>query len=185
MWSIIQAAGWPIWPLILCSVVALALIVERFISLKTAKVAPAKLVDEAITASRNGVPGPDVVTQLQQHSVLGEVLASGLRLLNANPKASDESIRVTLEASGRQAAAKLDSGSPDKSAWCAMAKRFATDVGYRVCDEALQLFGGYGYIREYPLERYLRDTRVHRILEGANEIMRVVIGRAEAARVRA
>ena len=108
MWSIIQAAGWPIWPLILCSVVALALIVERFISLKTAKVAPAKLVDEAITASRNGVPGPDVVTQLQQHSVLGEVLASGLRLLNANPKASDESIRVTLEAAGRQAAAKLE-----------------------------------------------------------------------------
>ena len=107
MWSIIQAAGWPIWPLILCSVVALALIVERFISLKTAKVAPAKLVDEAITASRNGVPGPDVVTQLQQHSVLGEVLASGLRLLNANPKASDESMRVTLEAAGRQAATKL------------------------------------------------------------------------------
>ena len=77
----------------------------------------------------------------------------------------------------RQAAAKLDSGSPDKSAWCAMAKRFATDVGYRVCDEALQLFGGYGYIREYPLERYLRDTRVHRILEGTNEVMRLIIAR--------
>ena len=77
----------------------------------------------------------------------------------------------------RQAADKLDRGAPDKSAWCAMAKRFATDVGYRVCDEALQLFGGYGYIREYPLERYLRDTRVHRILEGTNEVMRLIIAR--------
>ena len=77
----------------------------------------------------------------------------------------------------RQAAAKLDEGSPDKSAWCAMAKRFATDVGHRICDDALQLFGGYGYIREYPLERYLRDTRVHRILEGTNEVMRLIIAR--------
>jgi biopolymer transport protein ExbB len=108
LWSIIQAAGWPIWPLILCSVLALALIVERFISLKTSKVAPPKLVDEAITASRNGVPNPDVVTQLEQHSVLGEVLASGLRLLATSPRASDETIRVTLEASGRRAAARLE-----------------------------------------------------------------------------
>lgn len=77
----------------------------------------------------------------------------------------------------RQAADKLDRGAPDKSAWCAMAKRYATDVGYRICDEALQLFGGYGYIREYPLERYLRDTRVHRILEGTNEVMRLIIAR--------
>ncbi|MCS3455761.1 alkylation response protein AidB-like acyl-CoA dehydrogenase [Aeromonas sp. BIGb0405] len=77
----------------------------------------------------------------------------------------------------RQAAAKLDENSPDKSAWCAMAKRFATDIGYQICDEALQLFGGYGYIREYPLERYLRDTRVHRILEGTNEVMRLIIAR--------
>jgi hypothetical protein len=58
-----------------------------------------------------------------------------------------------------------------------MAKRFATDAGFRVCDQALQLYGGYGYIREYPLERYLRDTRVHRILEGTNEIMRLLIAR--------
>ncbi|MGD8429581.1 MAG: acyl-CoA dehydrogenase family protein, partial [Ectothiorhodospiraceae bacterium] len=61
--------------------------------------------------------------------------------------------------------------------YCAMAKRFATDVGFRVCNEALQLHGGYGYIREYPLERHVRDTRVHQILEGTNEIMRVIIGR--------
>jgi len=58
-----------------------------------------------------------------------------------------------------------------------MAKRFATDVGFRVIDEALQLHGGYGYIQDYGIERYLRDSRVHRILEGTNEIMRVIIAR--------
>jgi alkylation response protein AidB-like acyl-CoA dehydrogenase len=58
-----------------------------------------------------------------------------------------------------------------------MAKRFATDAGFNVCNEALQLHGGYGYIREYPLERLMRDARVHQILEGTNEIMRVIIAR--------
>ena len=77
----------------------------------------------------------------------------------------------------RLAAAKLDSGDAEKTAYCAMAKRFATDVGTRVCDDALQIHGGYGYIQEYPLERHLRDVRVHQILEGTNEIMRVIIGR--------
>lgn len=77
----------------------------------------------------------------------------------------------------RLAACKLDAGHPDATTYCAMAKRFATDVGFRVCDQALQLYGGYGYIREYPLERYLRDTRVHRILEGTNEIMKLLIAR--------
>ena len=77
----------------------------------------------------------------------------------------------------RLAASKLDRQDPDATTYCAMAKRFATDVGFRVCDDALQIFGGYGYIKEYPMERYLRDTRVHRILEGTNEIMRVIIGR--------
>ncbi len=77
----------------------------------------------------------------------------------------------------RLAAFRLDEKHPEATAYCAMAKRFATDVGFKVCDEALQLHGGYGYIREYPLERYLRDSRVHRILEGTNEIMRVIIAR--------
>ena len=77
----------------------------------------------------------------------------------------------------RLAASKLDRQDVDATTYCAMAKRFATDVGFRVCDEALQLFGGYGYIKEYPLERFVRDTRVHRILEGTNEVMRVIIGR--------
>ncbi|MBV8621121.1 MAG: acyl-CoA dehydrogenase family protein [Curvibacter sp.] len=77
----------------------------------------------------------------------------------------------------RLAASKLDAGAPDASTYCAMAKRFATDAGFTVCNEALQLHGGYGYIREYPLERLLRDARVHQILEGTNEIMRVIISR--------
>ena len=77
----------------------------------------------------------------------------------------------------RLAASKLDAGAPDASTYCAMAKRFATDAGFNVINDALQLHGGYGYIREYPLERLLRDARVHQILEGTNEIMRVIIGR--------
>ena len=77
----------------------------------------------------------------------------------------------------RLAAFKLDTGDPETTAYCAMAKRFATDVGFSVCDQALQIHGGYGYIREYPLERYVRDVRVHQILEGTNEIMRLIIAR--------
>ena len=77
----------------------------------------------------------------------------------------------------RLAAYKLDNNDAEKTAYCAMAKRFATDVGFNVCNEALQLHGGYGYIAEYPLERMVRDVRVHQILEGTNEIMRVIIGR--------
>ena len=77
----------------------------------------------------------------------------------------------------RMAAHKLDTQDAQASTYCAMAKRFATDVGFNVCNDALQLFGGYGYIREYPMERHVRDTRVHQILEGTNEIMRVIISR--------
>jgi len=77
----------------------------------------------------------------------------------------------------RLAAFKLDQNDPEKTAYCAMAKRFATDVGFNVCNDALQIHGGYGYIQEYPLERHVRDVRVHQILEGTNEIMRMIIGR--------
>lgn len=76
------------------------------------------------------------------------------------------------------AAAALDSKQPDATAKCAMAKRFATDTAWQIADDALQMLGGYGYIQDYPMERILRDLRVHRILEGTNEIMRVVIARA-------
>ncbi|EOK5970400.1 acyl-CoA dehydrogenase family protein [Vibrio parahaemolyticus] len=77
----------------------------------------------------------------------------------------------------RYAASKLDLGDSDATTYCAMAKRFATDVGFQICDQALQIYGGYGYIKEYPLERYFRDVRVHQILEGTNEIMRLIIAR--------
>jgi alkylation response protein AidB-like acyl-CoA dehydrogenase len=77
----------------------------------------------------------------------------------------------------RLAASKLDNKDAQASTYCAMAKRFATDVGFDVCNQALQLHGGYGYIKEYPLERHVRDSRVHQILEGTNEIMRVIISR--------
>jgi alkylation response protein AidB-like acyl-CoA dehydrogenase len=84
-----------------------------------------------------------------------------------------------------RAASALDADDPDKVELCAMAKRYVTDTCFEVADKALQLHGGYGYLREYGLEKIVRDLRVHRILEGTNEIMRVVIGRAEATRFRA
>jgi hypothetical protein len=77
----------------------------------------------------------------------------------------------------RLAASKLDAGHADASTYCAMAKRFATDAGFTVCNEALQLHGGYGYLSEFPLERLVRDARVHQILEGTNEIMRMIVAR--------
>ncbi|NOJ25648.1 acyl-CoA dehydrogenase family protein [Vibrio coralliilyticus] len=77
----------------------------------------------------------------------------------------------------RLAASKLDNQDPEATAYCAMAKRLATDVGFKICDQALQLYGGYGYIKEYPMERHFRDVRVHQILEGTNEIMRLIIAR--------
>jgi alkylation response protein AidB-like acyl-CoA dehydrogenase len=95
---------------------------------------------------------------------------------------------TSLEASRMllwRAACALDNDDPDKIELCAMAKLFVTDACYDVADRALQLHGGYGYLHEYGLEKIVRDLRVHRILEGTNEIMRVVIGRAEAARVTA
>jgi alkylation response protein AidB-like acyl-CoA dehydrogenase len=76
-----------------------------------------------------------------------------------------------------RAACALDAGSPEASLYCAMAKRFATDAGFEIANEALQLHGGYGYLAEYGLEKIVRDLRVHQILEGTNEIMRVIISR--------
>ena len=77
----------------------------------------------------------------------------------------------------RLAAHKLDHGHSEASLYCAIAKRFATDHCFTLCNEALQLHGGYGYLNDYPLERWVRDSRVHQILEGTNEIMRVIIAR--------
>ncbi|HEV7158570.1 MAG TPA: acyl-CoA dehydrogenase family protein, partial [Caulobacteraceae bacterium] len=77
----------------------------------------------------------------------------------------------------RRAAAALDGRDPAATKLCAMAKRFATDAGFEIANQALQLHGGYGYLKDYPLERIVRDLRVHQILEGTNEIMRVIIAR--------
>ena len=106
--SIIQAAGWPIWPLILCSILALAFIIERFIKLKTSRVLGSNLVDEAIGVSRDSVPTPDTVNQLEQHSALGQVLAAGWRAINNNPRCTPTEMRAAMEAAGRSATHQLE-----------------------------------------------------------------------------
>ncbi len=108
MLSIIQAAGWPIWPLIACSVLALALILERFVALRAVRITPPQLLQEAMSVSSNGVPGPDVVAQLAQNSALGEVLASALQALNTNPRCSEADLRATVEGTGRAVAHRLE-----------------------------------------------------------------------------
>ena len=108
MFSIIQAAGWPIWPLIVCSILGLALVIERFLSLKTAKVAPPQLLEEVLAAARTEVPATDVVDQLEKNSALGEVLASGLRAMQAKPDSSDDELRAALESRGRLVTHRLE-----------------------------------------------------------------------------
>lgn len=108
MFSIIQAAGWPIWPLILCSIIALALVIERFSSLRTARVAPPKLVDEVLTVTRSNLPSPDVVNKLADNSVLGRVLATGLRAVINEPRISEANLRNAFEAAGRAAVHQME-----------------------------------------------------------------------------
>lgn len=108
MFSIIQAAGWPIWPLIACSILALAIIIERFISLKKSKVAPPRLLDEVLSVTKASVPGPDVISQLEKNSALGEVLASGLRAVNSDPRCSEDDLRATMEGAGRLVTQRLE-----------------------------------------------------------------------------
>lgn len=108
MFSIIQAAGWPIWPLVASSILALALVIERFISLMTAKITPPQLLEEVLSVSRTSVPAPDVVAQLEQNSAMGEVLASGLRALSANPRCSEADLRSCMEGAGRVVAHRLE-----------------------------------------------------------------------------
>ncbi|MEU9859899.1 acyl-CoA dehydrogenase family protein [Streptomyces sp. NPDC047971] len=107
--------------------------------------------------------------------------AFGARLLDAQAlqfRLADMATELTAaRALVRQAAEALDDGDPKASQLCAMAKRFATDTGFSVADRALQLHGGYGYLSEYGLEKIVRDLRVHRILEGTNEIMNVIVAR--------
>ncbi len=108
MLSIIQAAGWPIWPLILCSVVGLALVIERLMSLRRARIAPPLLVDEVLSISRSSLPAMDVVNKLAENSVLGQVLASGLRAVVVEPRITERMLRQTFEIAGRSAAQQLE-----------------------------------------------------------------------------
>jgi biopolymer transport protein ExbB len=106
--TFIQAAGWPIWPLLGCSILALALIVDRFINLKPAKIAPAKLTDEAIMVCQHGIPATETVSQLAQNSLLGSVLASGCVAMAHNPRCSEADLRAHMEGAGRRAAHQLE-----------------------------------------------------------------------------
>ncbi len=103
MLSIIQAAGWPIWPLILCSIVALTLVVERLLSLRSGRIAPTGLVDEVLALTRSSLPDVETVQQLAQHSVLGALLAAGIQTMSNEPRLSEEALRQTFENAGRGA----------------------------------------------------------------------------------
>ena len=108
MLSIIQAAGWPIWPLILCSIVALALAIERFYTLRPSQVAPPTLLDEVLGVTRASLPSADIVNKLAANSVLGGVLAAGLRSVIAEPRISETALRQQIESAGRAAVHGLE-----------------------------------------------------------------------------
>lgn len=108
LFSIIQAAGWPIWPLLLCSVVSLALVIERLSSLRRQRVVPATLLDEVLGVTQHQIPKPDVVEKLADNSFLGSVLASGLRASAAEPDQPEEKLRLTMELAGRKAIRELE-----------------------------------------------------------------------------
>ena len=114
-------------------------------------------------------------TYMKERMQFGKPLADfqALQFRLADMATQLEAARLMVHAG----AVKLDQKAPDATQACAMAKRFATDVGFEICNEALQLHGGYGYMAAYEVERFVRDLRVHQILEGTNEIMRVIIAR--------
>ena len=106
--SIIQAAGWPIIPLIFCSIVGLALIIERFLSLRTPRVAPALLVDEVIAYTRNGLPATDTIEKLADNSAMGRLLAEGLLTASNEPRVTEDRLRQVLESAGRKAVHQME-----------------------------------------------------------------------------
>ncbi|MGP3533882.1 acyl-CoA dehydrogenase family protein [Microbacterium sp. RD1] len=116
------------------------------------------------------------VRYVHERFTFGEALAAKQAVVFALADMATELAAARLLV--QDAAGAVDAGAPDASARCAMAKRFATDVGFRVANEALQLHGGYGYLRDYGIEKIVRDLRVHQILEGTNEIMRIVVARS-------
>jgi biopolymer transport protein ExbB len=106
--GIIQAAGWPVWPLLLCSIIALALIFERFYSLQPQRVIPDKLLDEVLHLSQRNIPSLESIEKLKKHSALGEIVGTGLAELQKHPQSSEADFRSHVEASGRRVAAKLE-----------------------------------------------------------------------------
>ncbi|NML15466.1 MotA/TolQ/ExbB proton channel family protein [Azohydromonas caseinilytica] len=108
MFSIIQAAGWPIWPLLLCSVLALTLIIERLLSLRAGRITPPKLLDEVLQLTHAALPGPDVVQKLEQHSVMGQVLAAGMLSVLREPRIDEGRLRQAFQNAGRVAVHELE-----------------------------------------------------------------------------
>lgn len=108
MFSIIQAAGWPIWPLIASSILALAIVIERLMSLKPQKIVPPRLIEEVLAVTRKAIPTADVINQLENNSALGRILASGLRAISAEPHIGQEDLRACMENTGRQVAHRLE-----------------------------------------------------------------------------
>jgi biopolymer transport protein ExbB len=106
--SIIQAAGWPIWSLIFSSVIALALVIERFFSLRASRVLPSTLFDEVVQVTQQGLPQAAVLTRLAENSTLGWVLAGGLRAVGSDPRTSEVKLRQALENAGREALHRLE-----------------------------------------------------------------------------
>lgn len=119
------------------------------------------------------------VAYVRQREAFGAPIAANQSVLFtlADMETELQAARALLQ----RAAEKMDAGAPDVAAACALAKRFATDAASRVANDALQLHGGYGYLHEYGIERVVRDLRVHQILEGTNEIMRLIVGRSVLA----
>lgn len=108
MISILQAAGWPIWPLLACSIAAVTLIIERLFSLRARRVLPPRLLDEVFGVTRASLPSSDVVNKLADNSVLGQVLATGVRAVIAEPRITESSLRDVFESAGRTAVHRLE-----------------------------------------------------------------------------
>ncbi len=108
MFAIIQAAGWPIWPLLLCSIAALAIVFERLSGLRKARVSPGRLLDEVMSVTRAHLPSADVVNKLAANSILGSVLAAGVRAMVAEPRINEEALRGAFESAGRAAVHRME-----------------------------------------------------------------------------
>ncbi|ALT77702.1 MotA/TolQ/ExbB proton channel family protein [Paucibacter sp. KCTC 42545] len=108
MFSIIQAAGWPIWPLLICSVLALALIIERLSSLRANRIAPPRLLEEVLGISQQSLPNAELINRLAENSALGEVLAAGLRAASNEPDLTEDKLRQVFEIAGRRAIHRME-----------------------------------------------------------------------------